>query len=381
MKLSPLMRNIHSKLANTGSAGPMTRYPKVIYKEFWFKDDSIWSGSESILIGKKNSCWSYWVEPGMPKYPRGRVVVVAGGKVLEDAPNPYWHSHFPFALYRPLRVPWKFEGASVLEPQVAIQAILNRIDGGIMDTIISTIEPTLIAPMAAFSEQDKDSLDPGAPGGKIFYRNNSPRPPEFQKQRELGSYVMPTVDRLEKELAMSSGSAAINQAMQKKQIPGGDSLDMIMNSRAVNIRLFGRSLQSFLEAAGSMVVANKLQFETADKRVAQYGWKGLLDSDFYPYYKHLCPQGMEPETFVRNVSFTIRRGSLLNIERQDELGNMAQLRKAGEIDGTSFLEFLNSKFNANLDIPLIQQRLAAEQKAKAELAVAMGQAQHAQKKH
>ena len=164
--------------------------------------------------------------------------------------------------------------------------------------------------------------------------------------------------------------------MQKKQIPGGDSLDMIINSRAVNIRLYGRALQSFLEESGAMIVANKLQFETADKRVAQYGWKGLLDSDFFPYYKHLCPQGIQPEEFVKKISFTIRRGSLLSIERTDELAQMSQLRKAGEIDHTTFMEFLNSKFNANLNIPQIQQRLSVEAEQKAKLAVALGQAQH-----
>ena len=375
-RLSPLVRNIHAKLANTGSAGPRSRFPKCIYKEFWLKDDSIWNGSESIIIGNPLSCWSYLVEPGMPKYPRGRVIVIAGGKVLEDAPNPYWHGRFPFAIYKPLRVPWKFNGLSVMSPMVAIQAILNRIDGGVVDATLQSVDPPFMAPMAAFSEQDKDSIDPNAPGSKIWYRNNTPRPPERAKAIEFGNYVMPTVDRLEKELTMSSGSAAVNQALQKKQIPGGDSLDMIINSRAVNIRLYGRALQSYLEESGAMIVANKLQFETADKRVAQYGAKGLTDADFEPYYKHLCPKGMEPEEFVKKISFTIRRGSLLSIERTDELAQMSALRKAGEIDHTSFLEFLNSKFNANLNIPLIQQRLAVEAEQKAKLALAMGQAQH-----
>lgn len=380
-KLNPLMRNLHSKLANTGSAAAVSRFPKCIMKEFWFRDDSIWEGSESILVGKENTCWSYWVEPGMPLYPRGRTLTIAGGRVLEDAPNPYWHSLFPFELYRPLRVPWKFEGLSALDPIAAIQSILNRIDGGIVDAVLSSVDPPFMAPMAAFSEQDKDSLDPNAPGTKIFYRNNAPREPSFRKPIEIGSYVLPTADRMEREMAMSSGSAAMNQAMQKKQIPGEGSLDMIMSSRAVNIRLFAMSEKSFLERCGAQIVANKLQFETADNRVRQYGWKGLTDSDFAPYYKHLAPKGMQPEEFVRNMALTIRRGSLLEFERNDELQNMASLRKAGEIDHTTFLEFLNQKFNANLNIELIQQRLQKEAQQKAMLAAAAGQAAHAQKKH
>ncbi len=379
-RLSPLMRNMASKLAGvSGVADSASRYPKCIYKEFWFKDDSIWDGPESIVIGNPLCSWSYLVEPGMPKYPRGRMLAVSGGKVLEDSCNPYWHGRMPFSIYRPMRVPWKFSGLSPLDPMAAIQAILNRIEGAVLDVINSTVEPKLMGPSTAFSEQDKDSIDPGMPGGKLWYRNNTPQVPQFVPPPVLGNYVLPTLQGLEKEMSASSGASAIQQALGKKQVPGGDSMEMILASHSSNIRLFSRSLQSFLEDAGSMVVANKLQFETADKRIKQYGWRGLTEQDFKPYYRHLCPAGMEPEEFVRNAALTIQKGSLLSVERMDQLTLMSNLRKAGEIDSETYLSFLNRRMNANLNIAQIQQRLAKEAAQKAQMALIVGQAKEQQK--
>jgi hypothetical protein len=350
--------------------GHSTKYPVALMKEFWMRDDSVWEGSESIRIGPELANWSYIVEPGMKLYPRGRVIVTAGRKVLEDTCNPYWHGNFPFAEFRPIRVPWQREGLSSLEPLAAIQNILNRINGGVMDTINAAIEPSIIAPKAAFSQQSWDSMDPGAPGGKFQYNNNSPKAPEFRKPPELGSYVLPFAQELMKEQDATSGSAAINQALGKKQVPGGDSLDMIMNSRSTNIRLMGRSLKSFLTDVGQMSVCNILQFSTAKARAAVYGGRGLLDSDFSPMYGQLLPQGMEPETFVRMANFSIRKGSLLSIEKSEEIQIAFALRKMKDLSRKAMYR----KLDANIDVAQIEAELLEEAIVNIKLAGAASQA-------
>lgn len=357
--------------------GASTKYPVSLMKEFWFKDDSIWEGSESIRVGPELANWSYMVEPGMPLYPRGRLVVTAGRKVLEDICNPYWHGNFPFAQYRPLRVPWQFLGASSLEPIAAIQNILNRINGGIMDTINAAIEPSIIAPKAAFSQQSWDSMDPGAPGAKYQYNNNSPKAPEFKKPPELGNYVMPFAAELMKEQDATSGAAAIQQALNKKQVPGGDSIDMIMNSKSTNLRLMGRGLKSFLTEIGSMVTANNLQFSTARARAARFGGRGLLESDFSPMYGNLLPHGMRPEEFVKMACFSIRKGSLLAIEKQEELPVVFGLRKAGDLSRKNLFR----KLDYNFDQKQNEEELLEEAKIKIALAGAAGAASGKHGKH
>ena len=350
-----------------------SRYPKAMLKQFWFRDSAVLEGSTSQQIGDKRYNWSYMVEPGMPLYPRGRMLVIAGAKVLQDGPNPYWHAMFPFAKLRLIRVPWSPHGSSILEPIAMMSDIVNRINGGLMDMIRAAIEPRIVAPKSAFSQSVWDSMDPGAPGSKTMVNNNAPWKPEYPKPPELPSYVLTMKQDVEKEQDMTSRAAAINQAAQKKQVPGGDSLEMIMNSRSIPIRFMGRSLSSFLTEVGTMVMASKMQFETSKSRVAKFGVKGLTDADFRPLYGQWLDQGMEPEAFVRQAVFSIRKGSLLGIEKQDEVQIAFVLRKLGDLSRKGLYRKLGV---SKPDVEKIEGELLQEAKEKIALAGAAGALQH-----
>lgn len=350
-----------------------TRFPKVMLKQFWYKDDKINEGSTTIPVGDPQFNWSYMVEPGMPIYPRGRFHIVAGGVVLQDHANPYWHGLFPFAKLRLIRVPWSTNGVSPLESMAMMSDIVNRINGGIMDMIRAAIEPKIMGPKIAFSQSVWDSLDPGAPGAKYQYNNNAPKAPEFVKPPELPSYVLTMKQDVEREQDATSGAAAMNQALNKKQVPGGDSIEMILGSKSIPVRFMGRGLQSFLTESGIMLVSNWMQFSTSKSRIAKFGVKGLTDADFEPFYGQFLPKGMEPERFVKQVTFEIRKGSLLSIEKNDEIQIGLVLRKMGDISRRSLLEKLGL---SRAQIDKIESQLIEEAKQKIALAGMAGAVQH-----
>ncbi len=350
-----------------------SRYPKAMLKQFWFRDSSINEGSVTKPVGDERYNWSYLVEPGMPWYPRGRFLIVAGGKVLQDQCNPYWHAMFPFAKLRLIRVPWTTQGMSPLDPIAMMSDIVNRINGGIMDMIRAAIEPRIVAPKAAFAQSVWDSMDPGAPGSKMQYNNNTPRAPEFPKPPELPAYVLTMKQDVEKEQDATSGAAAISQSLNKKQVPGGDSLEMIMNSRSIPIRFMGRGLYSFLTEVGTQVVCNEMQFSTSKSRIKMFGTKGLTDSDFEPFYGQFLTKGMQPEEFVRQAVFSIRKGSLLAIEKNEEVQIAFAMVKMGVLSRKALYR--------KLGIPKAEQdrielELVEEAKEKIALAGAAGARQH-----
>jgi len=372
--LNPQLKRLLGKANPSSMQSKKTRYPRAMLKQFWFKDSTIHRGSKSLLVGDEKYNWSYWVEPGMPIYPRGRFLIIAGGKVLQDGPNPYWHSMFPFAKLRLIRVPWSSHGISALDPIAAMSDITNRINGGIMDMIRAAIEPRIVAPKAAFAQSVWDSMDPGAPGSKMMYNNNSPKSPEFPKPPELPAYVLQMKEGIDKEQDMSSGASAINQAAQKKQVPGGDSLEMIMNSRSIPIRFMGRGLSSFLTEVGTMVAANNMQFSTSKSRIAKFGTKGLTDSDFEPMYGQFLSHGMTGEELVRQMLFNIRKGSLLGIEKQDEVNVAFAMVKMGVLSRKALYR--------KMGIPKSEQdRIEAELKEEAIEKIKLAQAAGAGQQH
>ena len=329
-----------------------TPYPMCLKKEFWLNDGSRNETSRTVTVGPADNKgaprvnWAYRVEPGELLYPRGRLIVTAGGCVVEDQPNPYWHAKKPFPVYRPLRVPWKMSGSSSVRPWIQMNTIINRVLAGMQDYLDSVIEPTLVGPKGAMPAGDWDALDAGASGGKIKYNNNATKPPEFMKKAEFPiAAAKQFIDDVNREFDMNSGSSAMQQAMSKKQVPGSDSLDTILNSRSLPIRVKSRALASFAECGGEMVIANMLQFYSVAHRVNVLGAKGFSASDFTPIYGSGLPSGMAPETFVRHFSGTVSRGTVLESQRESEKQTALVLSKLGKLSDRNLFRVLKPNFD------------------------------------
>src|SRR5208337_5011882 len=327
-------------------------YPMALQKEYWMNDDSKNDGPVTVTVGPADARgnprvnWAYRVEPGERLYPRGRVIVTSGGCVLEDQPNPYWHAKKPFPVYRPLRVPWRMSGSMGMRSWMQMNNIINRVLGGMQDYLDSVIEPTLVGPKGAMPAADWDALDPGAAGGKIKYNNNAPKAPDYMKKAEFPlAAAKQFVDDVNREFDMNSGSSAIQQAMSKKQVPGSDSLDTILNSRSLPIRVKSRALASFAEEGGAMVISDMLQFYSASHRVNILGAKGFSDSDFTPIYGQAVPRGMKPEEFVRKFSGVCRRDTILESQRESEKQTALVLAKLGKLSDENLFKILKPNFN------------------------------------
>jgi hypothetical protein len=180
---------------------------------------------------------------------------------------------------------------------------------------------------------------------------------------------------VEKEQDMTSGASAINQSLQKKQVPGGDSLEMILNSRSIPVRYMGRGLYSFLTDTGTQVASNIMQFSTSKSRIAKFGTKGLTDADFeQPFGQWFSmAKGMEPEQFVRQAVFSIRKGSLLAIEKNEEVQIAFSMVKMGVLSRKALYRKLGIP---TAEQERIEKELLEEAKEKIALAQAAGAGQH-----
>ena len=320
-------------------------YPMVTCKEFWLRDPAKNETSSTRLVGRPGTNWCYMVEPGDFLYPRGRVIVQAGGVVLEDTCNPYWHAKFPFPVFRPFRMPWQMSGSPMMKSWMQMQRVINTLMGGMLDYLCAVNEPTMVAPKGAFPPGDWDSLDPGAPGGKIKYNNNAPKAPEFMKRAELPVAAnMQYLAEINREFDMSSGASAMQQALGKKQVPGGDSLEMILSSRSLPTKVESRALGSFIEEGGEMIVANMLQFYSVQHRVTKLGMGGLSASDWRPIYGESLPAGMKPEDFVRKFPVTVRKDTLLRSQKEAKIQYAIALSKMGKISDKKLFQALDDNF-------------------------------------
>ena len=335
-----------------------SRFPKAEIQEFWRKDDSVNEGSKKVWVGPPGASWGYWVEPGKKLYPRGRVFVRANGIMLYDQCSPYYHRQKPFAVLSLYGVPWQDYAMSVLSPWMKQQDILNQMMAGMLQTVKKAVNPALMAAKSAINPAAMKAIDSSKPGLKVTYSQNAPHAPTWQTPPVLPTYVLQIYTQILQSMKQSSGASAIGDALGKKQVPAGDSLEKITFAKNTPIRLMGRSIEYFLDDIGQQWCADSLQFYDAARRMELLGPAGLAKEDIDDKPGSLIPEGIDSESFVRRYHFRTEKGSLLNIAHQEKIPIVMAMRKGRDLSRKQMFKFLNWNIN--------QAENDAELKAEAE---------------
>ena len=358
--LSPAMRRT---VGNRNKQLVSSAYPMVRYREFWIKDYSVNTSSNRLRIGPHPNSdryrMGYWVEPNERIYPRGRLIVMAGRNIVHDGPNPYWHGLFPFAMCRLNVVPWQLHGMSDLAAWKDLQDIINQIFAGVLDMIKKAVNPPLFFPQNAIGESARSQIDLSMPGAKVAYNQMSTSEPKMQQVAQLPGFVLQFLTGAEREMDQQSGIATIDEAMRKKQVPGGDTLDQIRNSKQTPIRMKARNIENFIVDCGQQMVPNFFQFYDRDRTVF------MLGADSVPQQVNWKPSdmsapGKNAEEHFRKFRFEIMEGSLLSVQRVEKVLALMRLRMSGDLDRKTFYKFLDRLENLSIDVDQVEQNLKAE---------------------
>jgi len=329
---------------------------KTFIAEGFVSHNSSNTSNINVRMGRGN--WSYIVKPGQPLYPRGRLIVMGGHKIVDDVPNPYWHGRPPFAMLRMNVVPWQFYGMSPLLPLMDLQDIINQILAGVLDLVKKTLNPPLIAPKNAFPESVWNSMDFSQPNARVFYNQQSAHEPKYGPVPSLPSMLLPLMQGIEREMDQQSTGALATEAARKKQMPGADAIESLKAEKQTPVRLQGRNIEMFIQDLGQMMVPNMFQFWDTKKRIQVLGVDSITSIDFDWNPGNLIPAGEDPMETVRRYSFLIQQGSLLNIKRVEEQAQLLGLRKMREISRKTFFKMANININADEEATLLKQEMA-----------------------
>ena len=363
-----LLSDAMKRTVGTPAMPIASNFPMALYREMWFRDDSVNDSGRPVPIGRPGANWSYVVQPGYRLYPRGRLLVFGGREIMADEPNPYWHGRYPIAELRMNHVPWQFQGISEMKPLVPLQDIINNVLAGILDMVKRAVNPGFTAPNNAFSEQVKQTLDWSMPGAKAFYSPLAGHQPQFAPQPQLPGFVQNVMTMAMREMDESSGISTVNEAVRKRQIPGADTLEQIKQSQQTPLRLKGRNIEIFMRHIGSMSIFNMFQFYDTRRRYYMFGAKGVTAQDFDWDPGNMKPAGENMEDAARKFMFQVRPGSLLNTDREERATVLLALRKMQDLDRITLYEELDmgidaKKVNANLQQEIAEKTLPGILKA------------------
>lgn len=209
-----------------------------------------------------------------PKFPNGRLVMIAGGRILlRDIPVPFQTDGFPFAMWKDYDVGafWG-QGETMALKDCAIA--LNRIVSQVYDILEKTGNPSFVIrkgagvnsasiknkPGSIIAMDDMDSLKP---------LEKPPIPPQFMELYKLISEAMGEV-------------SGVNQAVTG-QLPASNTafatMDQLQESGAAPIRLKVRNLESGLNRIGRLRVALIQQFDNGQRPLRRPDHEAEHDED------------------------------------------------------------------------------------------------------
>jgi hypothetical protein len=343
----------------------MSAYPMCKYREFWIKDYSVNTGKNPVMMGDPSKPFNvaYWVRPGEMLYPRGRLLVLAGRAPVFDGPNPYWHGLFPFSMLRLNVVPWQTYGMSDMKSLMDLQDIVNQILAGVLDMIKRAVNPPFFAPKQAFTESVWQSLDLSMPGARMAYNPASPNEPKVVQTAQLPGFVLPMQQNVQHEMDQTSNIAALTEAVKKKQVPSGDTLDTIRGAQQGPARMKGRNIEWFIVDNGIQIVPNMFQFYTGNRRVFVLGPDGQVAADKDWKGSEMVANRNNAQEEIRAFRFTVVEGSLLSAQRVEMVANLGKLRMQGDLDRHTFYEKIEKLMNVRFDVDKIEKNLIKEHQA------------------
>jgi hypothetical protein len=325
-RLSPQIRRAVGVQTPASSYTGPSMFQSIEKQEFWVDDPSVNESKYDVMVRnpyvslKAHNYW-YWVKPGQPLYPRKRLLVFGGRRLLYDGPSPFWHGKYPFACLRLDPIPWKFWGLSKYRDLLPLQMSINQIGAGVMDILTTILNPTAVTRQNAVAEAAWKAFYPGMPNAKLMMMGNANIATDlkYMDNPQLPQQVLLFHQYLSQEFDRISGAIDVHSLGKKKQVPGGDTIEQMREMMNTTTRLEGRYIEKFLEDAGQLVSSDVFQYYEMSVVQKLLGEAGVTWDQFNELGPNLVPEnGLPKEDHWRNYSLKVSQGSLLSNAKDRE---------------------------------------------------------------
>ncbi len=319
------------------TAGDANPFPVIELLEIYTDDWSINDVSHDVLVKHPDldvseHNYHYIVPHGCRLFPRKRLTIFAGNRCMYDGPSPFWHGMYPFTMLQLNPCVWAPGGISKYRDLVPLVKSINRIVGGVDESVMHALNRNIIGKRGAMPEAAWDAFIPGKPGQKLLMN------PIYQKGDVswmdppiVPAYVGEMLRYLVDNVKRRSGALDIQGLSRKKQAPGGEAIEQMRDSMSGPFQLEGRYVEAAIKRCGRQVVSNEFQYATLSGRLRILGADGMTWEDF-DYDPHVMKPATDPkEDFWRSFSVNIAAGSTHGASKMQRKIEALTLRKMGDL--------------------------------------------------
>lgn len=260
------------------------------------------------------------------KYPGGRLIIIAGGRVLHDGPNPYKHGRFPYAELFINQLPGEGSGLGAVQNLVPIQKELNKTLGQIIDNKNLMGHGQWKADSRAGV---KAKLIRAIPGLVIKYRFGGNL--EKLETKPLPNYIVQFVEHCMLALDRVSGVSDVTEGRKPTGITAGIAIESLQEAAQAVMRLDVGNLEDALQETGEQWIGLMQQYyeggrvvRVTDPQTHQYTFYRLTD-----------------EAIRGQWELMVAPGSTLPRSREARFGQALQAYQAQLFDRVEALKFMD----------------------------------------
>ena len=257
------------------------------------------------------------------EYPNGRLITVAGGKLLYEGELPYkvgvnGERGFPFIKQQPSFVPGSFFGTSVVERLIPVQRafnavknrkheFLNRLTNGVM-----TVEDGSV-------DIDDLSEEGLSPGKIVVYRQGS-KAPEMMDSSAVPPDFNEEEEKLVNEFVTISGVSDVSSSSNNARLSSGSALELLIEQDNERLTTAAEIIRKCYVKTAKCLLRLYSQFMSGIKaikssdsygrtRVYYANKKAALSDDVYLESEN---ELMYTPTQKKNIIFELYNSGLLN---------------------------------------------------------------------
>lgn len=213
-------------------------------------------------------CW----ERPTDEYPDGRVLTVAGGRLIDEKPNPYDHKDFPFVQFDYIKVPGSFFARGAVADLIPLQREYNKGRSQLLEARNLTSQPQWLIP--------DGSLNPlsitNAPGLRLPYNPNMGKPERIAGP-DLPDYVTEDIQRTKRDMDVISGIGEISQSQWPMQVSSGLAVAILREQEDLRFKPVVKRFEHQLAKVGELTLQVARQFYTETRTIRVLGADGRYD--------------------------------------------------------------------------------------------------------
>ena len=253
------------------------------------------------------------------KYPNGRKIVVAGGVVCEDAPNPYEDGLFPYARLVNYILPREFWGMSDVEQLKSPQKIFNKLVSYALDVLTLMGNPIWVVDTNAGVDTDNLFNRPG-----LVVETDDINKVRREEGVNLQPYVLQLIDRMAQWFDSIAGSNDVTRGVRPEGITAASAITSLQEAAQTRLRLKSRNLDACLQNSGQLYKNRVFQFYSAPRII-----RITNDANAQSFFKlHIENRPVMDEK--GQPTEETQRVATVRPYNQDEQGNFAEALNAKE---------------------------------------------------